>query len=207
MSKARLVITAVVVEGRTQAEVAADLRRLDQLGQQARGPLQRRGRGRVRTAVSAAPAPHRARSTPPSSTLIGQLRHKLAEAGLDAGPDTIAWHLARHHGAVVSRSTISRHLAKAGLVVPEPRKRPKSSYVRFEAAMPNQTWQSDFTHYRLTNPDGTPGHRCGDHQLARRLHPLRPARVRTPPGHRTDRAGHLPPNPDPAWDPGLHLDR
>ncbi len=22
---------------------------------------------------------------------------------------------------------------------------------------PNQTWQSDFTHYRLTNPDGTPG--------------------------------------------------
>ena len=23
--------------------------------------------------------------------------------------------------------------------------------------MPNETWQSDFTHYRLTNPDGSPG--------------------------------------------------
>ena len=23
--------------------------------------------------------------------------------------------------------------------------------------MPNETWQSDFTHYRLTRPDGSPG--------------------------------------------------
>ena len=23
--------------------------------------------------------------------------------------------------------------------------------------MPNETWQSDFTHYRLTNPDGSTG--------------------------------------------------
>ena len=36
---------------------------------------------------------------------------------------------------------------------PDPPKRPKSSYIRFEASMPNETWQSDFTHYRLT--DGT----------------------------------------------------
>jgi hypothetical protein len=42
-------------------------------------------------------------------------------------------------------------------VVPEPKKRPKSSYIRFQAAMPNETWQSDFTHYRLTHPDGRPG--------------------------------------------------
>ncbi|HEX6197581.1 MAG TPA: DDE-type integrase/transposase/recombinase [Jiangellaceae bacterium] len=39
---------------------------------------------------------------------------------------------------------------RQGLIQPEPNKRPKSSYIRFEAAMPNQTWQSDFTHYRLT---------------------------------------------------------
>jgi transposase InsO family protein len=57
----------------------------------------------------------------------------------------------------VSRSTISRHLTAAGLVIPEPKKRPKSSYVRFEASMPNETWQSEFTHYRLTRPDGRPG--------------------------------------------------
>ena len=42
-------------------------------------------------------------------------------------------------------------------MVPEPKKRPKSAYVRFQAAMPNECWQSDFTHYRLTRPDGRPG--------------------------------------------------
>ncbi len=44
-------------------------------------------------------------------------------------------------------------LTRAGLITPEPRKRPRSSYVRFEAAQPNETWQSDFTHWRLA--DGT----------------------------------------------------
>ncbi len=44
-------------------------------------------------------------------------------------------------------------LHAANLVVPEPRKRPKSPYLRFEAAQPNETWQSDFTHWRLA--DGT----------------------------------------------------
>jgi transposase InsO family protein len=37
------------------------------------------------------------------------------------------------------------------MVTPEPKKRPKSSYARFEASMPNETWQSDFTHYPLTD--------------------------------------------------------
>ena len=31
-----------------------------------------------------------------------------------------------------------------------PAKRPKASYLRFAAEQPNETWQSDFTHYRLT---------------------------------------------------------
>ena len=94
---------------------------------------------------------------PATVELVLELRGKLSTAGLDAGPDTIAWHLAQHHNRVVSRSTISRYLARAGLVTPEPRKRPKSSYVRFQAEMPNETWQSDFTHYRLTRPDGRSG--------------------------------------------------
>jgi transposase InsO family protein len=41
-----------------------------------------------------------------------------------------------------------------GLVVPQ---RPKSSYIRFQAELPNECWQSDFTYYRLTNPNGRPG--------------------------------------------------
>lgn len=75
-----------------------------------------------------------------------QLRKNLAGDGLDAGPDTIAWHLTTHHNVTISPATISRHLTQAGLVSPEPKKKPKSSYIRFEAAMPNETWQSDFTH-------------------------------------------------------------
>ena len=51
----------------------------------------------------------------------------------------------------VSPATISRYLTRAGLVTPEPKKKPRSSYIRFEAAMPNETWQSDFTHYRLAD--------------------------------------------------------
>ena len=81
--------------------------------------------------------------------LIVRLRAELTEGGLDAGPDTIVWHLQHHHQASVSPATVARKLLQAGLVVPDPRKRPKSSYCRFEAELPNETWQSDFTHYRL----------------------------------------------------------
>jgi transposase InsO family protein len=42
-------------------------------------------------------------------------------------------------------------------VTPEPKKKPKSSYIRFAAEQPNETWQSDFTHYRLSHADGSPG--------------------------------------------------
>lgn len=87
--------------------------------------------------------------------LIVGLRQQLAWSGLDAGPDTIGWHLEQRHAITVSADTISRYLTKAGLVVAEPRKRPKSSYIRFEAAMPNETWQSDFTHYRLARRGDT----------------------------------------------------
>jgi transposase InsO family protein len=88
---------------------------------------------------------------------IVELRTKLSGAGLDAGPDTIRWHLEHHHGVRVSSATISRYLAKAGLVTPQPQKKPRSSYIRFEADQPNGCWQSDFTHYRLVTRSGAPG--------------------------------------------------
>lgn len=84
---------------------------------------------------------------------IVALRTELAGRGLDAGPVTLAWHLGREGLGVPSTSTIRRILHAAGLVVPEPRKRPRSSWLRFEAAAPNELWQSDFTHWRLA--DGT----------------------------------------------------
>jgi transposase InsO family protein len=152
MSKARLIITAVVLEGRTQAEVARTygvskswvsklITRYKTEGEAAFEPRSRR--------------PKNSPQATPTSTieLIITLRKQLTATGLDAGPDTIAWHLQHHHQIKTSAATISRHLTKAGLIQPQPKKRPKSSYIRFQAAMPNETWQSDFTHYRLT--DGT----------------------------------------------------
>ena len=85
--------------------------------------------------------------------LIIRLRKELAGQGLDAGPQTIAWHLEQHHQLKASPATVSRYLARHGLVTPDPAKRPKSSYIRFAAEMPNECWQADFTHYPLA--DGT----------------------------------------------------
>ena len=69
---------------------------------------------------------------------IVALRTELTARGLDAGPVTIAWHLQREGQPVPSTSTIRRVLHAAGLVTPEPRKRPRSSWHRFEAAAPNE---------------------------------------------------------------------
>ena len=154
MSKARLVITAVIVEGRSQAEVA----RTYGVSKGWVSKLVARYRSEGEAAFE--PRSRRPKTSPnatPQATvdLILELREKLAAAGLDAGPDTIVWHLERHYQVTVSVSTISRYLAKNGLITPEPRKRPKSSYIRFAAALPNECWQSDFTHYRLA--DATPG--------------------------------------------------
>lgn len=103
--------------------------------------------------------PHRSPQSLPAATveLIVRLRKRLAEQGLDAGPDTIVWHLAHHHGVTVSRASVARYLTAAGLVTPQPRKRPRSSYVRFEADQPNECWQADFTHYRLAGSADRPG--------------------------------------------------
>jgi hypothetical protein len=74
------------------------------------------------------------------------LTQTIRHSRLDAGADTIGWHLAHHHATTLSRATINRILVRAGAVTPDPSKRPKSSYIRFEADQPNETWQSDFTH-------------------------------------------------------------
>ena len=148
MSKARLVITAVVLEGRTQADVARNYR----VSKGWVSKLVARYRAEGEAAFDArSRRPHTSPNQTPQGTidLIISLRTQLAAAGHDAGPDTIAWHLTQHHKVTVSPATISRYLTRAGLITPEPKKKPRSSYIRFEAAMPNETWQSDFTHYRL----------------------------------------------------------
>jgi len=149
VSRARLVITAITKQGLSQAEAA----RTYGLSQAWVSRLM--ARYRLEGEAAYEPRSRRPNTSPtalPAQVvdLIVRLRKELADAGLDAGPDTIAWHLEHHHGVTIARSTISRHLTRAGLIAPAPKKRPRSSYIRFEAAIPNQTWQSDFTHYRLT---------------------------------------------------------
>src|SRR5438477_2000388 len=82
-----------------------------------------------------------------------ELRRRLTADGLDAGPLTIVWHLEQEGLGAPSTSTIRRILHQAGLIVPAPRKRPRSSYTSFQMAQPNEMWQSDFIHWRLA--DGT----------------------------------------------------
>ena len=74
------------------------------------------------------------------------LRKSLLDLGVDAGAATIQTHLSRHHDSVPSISTIWRILKDRGFVVPQPHKRPKSSIIRFQAALPNECWQADVTH-------------------------------------------------------------
>lgn len=150
MSKARLIITAVVVEGRSPSEVARTygvarswiytlLARYRTEGDTAFEPRTRRPRTR--------PA-----ATPTATIeLIATLRRRLSAQGLDAGADTIVWHLQHHHQITISRATVYRTIRAAGLITPEPKKKPKSSYIRFQAEQPNETWQADFTHHRLAD--------------------------------------------------------
>jgi transposase InsO family protein len=154
MSKARLVITAVVIEDRTQGEVA----RAYGVSQGWVSRLVARYRAEGEAAFE--PRSRRPKTSPNAVSagtveLIIRLRKELSGQGLDAGPDTICWHLEHHHHLSVSAATVSRYLTRQGLVTPEPKKRPRSSWIRFQAELPNQLWQSDFTHWQLAGGAGT----------------------------------------------------
>ena len=141
-------ITAVVVEGRSQSEAARAYgvsqpwvsRLVARYRAEGEAAFEPRSRRPVRSPTATAPE---------VVELVLRLRKELAGQGLDAGAHTICWHLRQHHQVTVSPATAWRILSRHGQVIPEPKKRPKSSYLRFEAELPNQMWQTDFTHYRL----------------------------------------------------------
>jgi transposase InsO family protein len=152
MSLARLVVTAVLVEGRSKAAVGRDygvsrrwvhelVRRFQAEGEAGLEPRSRRPRA----------SPHQIPEALEQE--IVELRKHLSEEGLDAGAHTIAVHLERRHRRSPAPSTIWRVLARRGFVTPQPQKRPRSSFVRFEADQPNERWQADITHWALE--DGT----------------------------------------------------
>lgn len=85
---------------------------------------------------------------------VVRLRKELTDAGCDAGPATIRWHLERQGVVPVpSQASIWRALKRRDLVTPQPKKRPRSSYRRFQAGLVNEMWQIDPTSWSLA--DGT----------------------------------------------------
>jgi transposase InsO family protein len=152
MSRARVAVLKVITKELTATASAAEYG-------YSRQHLQRLlARYRTGGLDAVDPRSRRPRTSPQQTSdqvrdLIIELRLRLTREGFDAGPVTIAWHLEQASHQPPSTSTIRRILHTADLITPAPRKRPRSSYRRFEAAQPNECWQSDFTHWALA--DGT----------------------------------------------------
>jgi transposase InsO family protein len=152
MELARYVVEAVIREGRSYREVAVAhgvskswvakmVGRYREGGYEALKPRSK--------------APHRIphRTSSEMEEAVVLLRKQLTDAGLDAGAATIHYHLSQQRDDVPSVATIWRVLRRRGFITPQPHKRPKSSWIRFEAHLPNQCWQADITHWQLA--DGT----------------------------------------------------
>lgn len=148
MSKHRVVVLKIIAGQLSVAEAAAEYGMSRPYLHKLVARYRAEGLGGLEPR-SRAPKPSPQAATDRVRDRVVQLRVALTTAGTDAGPVTISWHLTRESLRAPSTSTIRRILHDAGLITPEPRKRPRSSYIRFEAAQPNQTWQSDFTHWRL----------------------------------------------------------
>ena len=155
MSKAQLVITAVVLEGRSKSEVARDY---DVSRQWVHQLVTRYATDGAAAFQPRSRRPHtNARAVGPEvEDRIVRLRKTLTRRGLDAGADTIAAHLAADPTItnVPAVSTIWRILTRRGFVVAQPHKRPRSAWKRFQAEMPNQRWQADVTHWHLAHGGG-----------------------------------------------------
>lgn len=153
MALARYLVEAVVLEGRSISELARShgvsrfwiyklLARYREGGYPALEPRSRRPRS----------CSHQ--TQPDVESEIVRLRHELTQAGFDAGPQTLLYHLQTRVPEPPSASTVWRILKRRGLITPEPHKRPRCSFVRFEADLPNQMWQCDATQWQLA--DGSP---------------------------------------------------
>ena len=148
----RYIVDAVILERRSPTELARDhgitrrwihklVKRFKEGGYAALEPRSRRPHScSCQTAAEVA-------------TEVLRLRQELVTAGHDAGPESIAHLLIGRVDRVPSVTTVWRLLRRNGLITPQPHKRPRSSFIRFEAQLPNETWQVDATPWQLA--DGT----------------------------------------------------
>ena len=149
----RYIVDAVLLERRSPSQIARDhgiserwvfklLKRFKEGGYPALEPRSRR------------PKSCSQQVDPKTQDLIVELRGRLLDAGHDAGSQTIHYHLTQQLDQPPSVATIWRILKRQGLITPQPHKRPRSSFIRFEAKLPNETWQLDSTPWQLS--DGSP---------------------------------------------------
>jgi transposase InsO family protein len=150
MGMGRFVVDAVLLEGRSAREVA------EAHGISKTWIYELIGRYRAGGYEALEPRSRRPRSCKHETSgalvrAIVELRGELQSQGHDAGAETIAYHLAQAHKDIPSVSTIWRILRREGLVVSEPRKRPRASLIRFQAQLPNELWQADITAWQLAS--------------------------------------------------------
>ena len=147
MGMPQLVVTSVLVEGRSKSEVARAY------GVSRRWVITLVQRYLAEGDVGLQPHPRRPLHSPNRTAQeledeVVALRKELERDGHEAGAATIAFHLQRRHGVTPAVSTIWRILSARGFVTPQPHKRPKSSYIASRPSSPTNAGNS-------TSPIGT----------------------------------------------------
>jgi transposase InsO family protein len=90
-------------------------------------------------------------TAPKMIELVLKTRADLKNTGCDYGPLSVVSTLSRRGYAPPSRATVARIFNRAGVVVPAPRKKPRSAYKRFVYPQPNACWQIDSTEWVLAD--------------------------------------------------------
>jgi len=115
--------------------------------------------GLVGVDAALAPASRRPKSSPNRTGLVMeqlavQVRQDLIAQGWDGGPLSVQSRLRELGHQPPSRATLARIFSRNGVVKPQPRKRPRSSYTRFVFPKPNDCWQLDGTEFELDDQAG-----------------------------------------------------
>lgn len=95
--------------------------------------------------------------TSDTAKIVLDVRQRLASSGWDAGPKTIWFTVVDEalfpDDRIPSVSTIARILRDAGVVAKNPKKRPRTSYIRFQRAAAMELWQLDAFEFTLFDHD------------------------------------------------------
>lgn len=150
MDLAKYCVNAVVVEGRSIRQVAAATG-MSKSWVHRHVALWRAGGDEALIPLKRGPRmPANIISSALEDEIVAWRKH-LSDDGLDSGAATISWHMTQAGRTPPSLSTIHRALRRRGFVTPQPQKRPRSSWTRFEADLPNECWQTDMTHWHLAD--------------------------------------------------------